>query len=326
MNRRFWFGFDSFTVRFGSVKNRRREEEEEVEEGEEEEGRSDFKEEDDSISPCVSEEEDFCGEGTGNEFSRSHVIESKLRETSTGSIVDNNEDAESEDDVEESDTDQEQNLGVDAQTIVKASLSTSSFHEHLSYKLSEEEVDNLSNKKWEYKWDVPAFDMPNCKWEGTGKCFLKDDNTTPSYGLKQRLYKHWLDAYKTSGGNDFHSSKQRFFFSLCNSYRDILHSNKKPFYLKGHQEDSSILDAYIMHSLNHIFRTRDLIKKNDLKVAKHQEGADDKLLTVDGLRDHGFTRPKVQLNYFLRLPAKLSEVSHSILKLFRCNIRFLDYH
>ncbi|XP_037494412.1 digestive organ expansion factor homolog isoform X1 [Jatropha curcas] len=135
--------------------------------------------------------------------------------------------------------------------------------------------------------------MPNCKWEGTGKCFLKDDNTTPSYGLKQRLYKHWLDAYKTSGGNDFHSSKQRFFFSLCNSYRDILHSNKKPFYLKGHQEDSSILDAYIMHSLNHIFRTRDLIKKNDSKVAKHQEGADDKLLTVDGLRDRGFTRPKV---------------------------------
>ncbi|XP_020534089.2 digestive organ expansion factor homolog [Jatropha curcas] len=137
-------------------KKRRREEEEEVEEGEEEEGRSDFKEEDDSISPCVSEEEDFCGEGTGNEFSRSHVIESKLHETSTVSIVDNNEDAESEDDVEESDTDQEQNLGVDAQTIVKASLSTSSFHEHLSYKLSEEEVDNLSNKKWEYKWDVPA--------------------------------------------------------------------------------------------------------------------------------------------------------------------------
>lgn len=37
--------------------------------------------------------------------------------------------------------------------------------------------------------------------------------------------------------------------SLGNSYRDILHCDKKPFYLKGQEEDSSILDAYIMHSV-----------------------------------------------------------------------------
>ncbi|KAG5594379.1 hypothetical protein H5410_035611 [Solanum commersonii] len=38
-------------------------------------------------------------------------------------------------------------------------------------------------------------------------------------------------------------------FSEGNSYRDILHHNKKPFYLKGLEEDSSTMDAYVMHSV-----------------------------------------------------------------------------
>ena len=36
---------------------------------------------------------------------------------------------------------------------------------------------------------------------------------------------------------------------LGNSYRDILYCNKKPFYLKGQEEDSCIMDAYIMHTV-----------------------------------------------------------------------------
>lgn len=47
--------------------------------------------------------------------------------------------------------------------------------------------------------------------------------------------------------------------------------------------------------LNHVFRSRDLIRKNDSKMAKHQESAEDELLAVDGFLDHGFTRPKVLL-------------------------------
>lgn len=35
-----------------------------------------------------------------------------------------------------------------------------------------------------------------------------------------------------------------------NTYRDILHCNKHPFYLKGNEEDSSIMDAYIMHAVS----------------------------------------------------------------------------
>ncbi|XP_060196243.1 protein NUCLEOLAR FACTOR 1-like, partial [Lycium barbarum] len=84
-----------------------------------------------------------------------------------------------------------------------------------------------------------------------------------------------------------------FFVLVGNSYRDILHHNKKPFYLKGQEEDSSTLDAYIMHSLNHIFRTRDLVKKNEAKLAKLQENVKANVLNNESFLDRGFTRPKV---------------------------------
>lgn len=49
----------------------------------------------------------------------------------------------------------------------------SSLNAHLGHNLSKEEVDDLSKRKWKYKWEVPAVDMSNCKWRGTGECFMK---------------------------------------------------------------------------------------------------------------------------------------------------------
>ncbi|XP_065849827.1 protein NUCLEOLAR FACTOR 1 isoform X2 [Euphorbia lathyris] len=264
-------------------------------------GRSDSEEDD---TGSLSEEEDASEEDTDDEFLRSDEVDNKLQEQSSRDRI---EDAESEDEKEASDIDEEHNLGVNAQK------STSSFYKHLGYILSEEEVQNLSKKKWEYKWEVPATDILNCKLLGTRELFLKGVDLDSSHGLKLKLYKHWLDVYKTSGGSDFYSSKQRFFFSLCNSYMDILHCNKKPFYLKGQEEDSSIMDAYIMHFLNHIFSSRDLLKKNDSKLAKNQESADDASL-VDGYLDRGFTRPKVLIllpfrNIALRLVKRLIQLT-----------------
>lgn len=43
--------------------------------------------------------------------------------------------------------------------------------------------------------------------------------------------------------------------------------------------------------LNHVFKARDLIAKNDSKVAKHQDCAE--ILSGEKFLDHGFTRPKV---------------------------------
>ncbi|XP_018634024.1 protein NUCLEOLAR FACTOR 1 isoform X1 [Nicotiana tomentosiformis] len=195
-----------------------------------------------------------------------------------------------DDDSEASGSDEEQELRVIGQPTKGACASTSSFHSHLDHKLSKEEVDMLQKKKWTYKWVV---DISNCKWRGTRECFLKELDGFLFHGLKPTLYKHWLGIYEKSGGSDFDSSKQRLFFSLCNSYRDILHHNKKPFYLKGLEEDSNTMDAYVMHSLNHIFRTRDLVKKNEAKLAKLQESVKADILNNEAFLDRGFTRPKV---------------------------------
>ncbi|KAL9421063.1 hypothetical protein AB3S75_038596 [Citrus x aurantiifolia] len=256
-----------------------------------EEGRSDSEEEGVGGPESLSEseqEDDISGEGTDSE-SRNCTTEGTLQQPGSITIREQNEDADSV----ASDTDEEHGLGLNGQPSSEASAHASSFHEHFGYNLSKEEVDDLSKKKLKYEWELPAVDMSNCKWVGTGECFLKDDNLYSDYGLKPKLYKHWLDIYNKSGGNDFHSSKQRSFFSLCNSYRDILHSNKKPFYLKGQEEDSNIMETYLMHSLNHIFRTRDLVTKNDAKVAKNKGSAKEGIFIGDAFLDRGFTRPKV---------------------------------
>ncbi|KAL5549347.1 hypothetical protein UlMin_004578, partial [Ulmus minor] len=256
-----------------------------------EEGISDTEEdEDDDLESCsLSEEEDNDAEGTDDEFPRSR----KLQKRQVSDVEEQSEGSESEYEKETSDSDEEHDLGINDESAVEASVSA--FNKHLGHILSQGEVDDLSTNKRKYKWEIPAVGMSNCRWVGTGECFFKDvdDNDSAGYELKQKLYKHWLDVYKSSGGNNFHSSRQRYFFSLCNSYRDILHCNKKPFYLRGLEEDSNIMDAYVMHSLNHIFRTRDLVIKNDTTVAKHQESAEEEKLNGESFLDQGFTRPKV---------------------------------
>ncbi|KAH7544699.1 hypothetical protein FEM48_Zijuj01G0013400 [Ziziphus jujuba var. spinosa] len=272
-----------------------------------EEGKSDSEEDEDNgdVSSSMSEEVDEVEE---------------VQEHDMADIEDMHEGAETEQDKETSDLDEEHDSGTDDEATAEASVDGSSFHMHLEHGISEIEADNLSKKKWKYKWELPAIGMPNCKWKGTGECFMKDVNSNAEYDLKSKLYKHWMDTYKKSGGSDFHSSKQRLFFTLCNSYRDILHFNKKPFYLKGLGEDSSIMDAYIMHSLpwqlNHVFKTADLVKKNDAKLTKYEEKAKEEIITSDSFLDHGFTRPKILIllpfaSIALRLVKRLVQLTPS---------------
>ncbi|KAJ4957649.1 hypothetical protein NE237_024760 [Protea cynaroides] len=258
----------------------------------EEEGRSDTDEEEDggSESSGASGEQD---NGSDSESTSSHAEGTELLEPTEGDFMDQSEEAGVEDDEEASDMDQEHDMEVNGRTSIDASESLSSFNDHLGHKLSEVEVNDLTKKKWKFKWEVPAVGMLMSKWVGTGQCFLKEVDHSSGYGLKLKLYKHWLDVYKKDGGSDFHSSKQRLFFSICNSYCDVMHCNKKPFYLRGMEEDSSIMDAYIMHALNHVSRTRDLVTKNNEKLNKHEEAVKAEIVSGDGFLDHGFTRPKV---------------------------------
>ncbi|KAG5390794.1 hypothetical protein IGI04_032335 [Brassica rapa subsp. trilocularis] len=205
----------------------------------------------------------------------------------------NNDNLSEEEESDGYETDEELELSANGQPLVDASSSASAFSEHLSHILSSEELKTLPEGKWKFKWEAPAIDMPNCRWKGTRQDFFDGVQSDAPYGLKPKLFKHWLQLYQKSGGKDFDSSKRRRFFSICNSYLDILHSNKRPFYNKGREEDSSAMDAYLMHSLNHIFKTRDLVKKNESKIAKHRETSEEEILSDDGFLDQGFTRPKV---------------------------------
>lgn len=255
----------------------------------EQEGRSDSEEDEmaTSKSASLSEEEDI-GSGSGSESSLGVAEEDDLGENRPADMLEPSEEDETEDEDGTSDADDSKDLENKSQNEAE---STSSFHRHLGHILTKEEVDELMKKKWKFKWELPAVNMPSCRWAGTGKEISKEANNDLNYGIMQKLYNHWLDIYKTSG-SDFDSSRQRFFFSLCSSYRDILHCNKKPFYLKGNGEDSSIMDAYIMHALNHVYRTRNLVVKNDAKLAKHQEGNMEEVLCGGTFLDQGFTRPK----------------------------------
>lgn len=132
--------------------------------------------------------------------------------------------------------------------------------------------------------------LPNLELvtSSTKNFILQAMQSDATYGLKPKLFTHWLQLYNKAGGRDFESSKRRRFFSICtsgtlgitfiwillycislvffmallliivcdyvgNSYLDILHSNKKPFYNGGPEEDSSAMDAYLMHSVGAYF-------------------------------------------------------------------------
>lgn len=258
----------------------------------EEEGKSDTEGEEDEEEDDDSGSEDQISTDEENDEIQGDDQES-LGGLTDNTEKENDDNHSKEEDSDDYETDEELDLNTNGQPLVDASSSTSAFSEHLSHTLSSEQVKTLPEGKWKFKWEAPAIDMPNCKWKGTRQNFFDGVQSDAPYDLKPKLFKHWLQLYQKSGGKDFDSSKRRRFFSICNSYLDILHSNKRPFYNKGREEDSSAMDAYLMHSLNHIFKTRDLVKKNESKIAKHRETSEQEILSDDGFLDQGFTRPKV---------------------------------
>ncbi|KAI4344436.1 hypothetical protein L6164_011665 [Bauhinia variegata] len=279
------------------------------------EGKNDEKTKDAHVLKSLSaleDDHDDEAEGFDNESPRVVAIESMLKDPNDSDSA-LSEDSDTEDEIELSYSDGDD---IERSTSQESKL-LSSFDLHFQHDLSKTEIDNQRNCK--FKWEEPAVGMSNCKWTGTGRNILKDLDMNSLHGLKPKLYEHWMDVYNTSGQEDINSPKQKIFFSLCSSYRDILHCNKRPFYLKG-LEDISIMDTYIMHSLNHVFRTRDLVKKNDAKVAKNRENAD------GNIRDQGFTRPKVLI--LLPLASIVFRVVRRLIQLtpsaFKVNVAHLD--
>ncbi|KEH19686.1 U3 small nucleolar RNA-associated-like protein [Medicago truncatula] len=196
--------------------------------------------------------------------------------------------------------------------VVDDSKPLSKFDLHLQHKLSDEDTgdrgmqinlnkDNLSS--------TIANDDGSKDKLITSKAFVNLFNH-PS--LTEELMLHWGEVNQEYGGlysehGESISTQQVWFFDQCSTYRDILFANKTPFYLEG-SEDVDIMGAYIVHALNHVFRTRDCIDKNDAKIA--ELGAD---VDSERFQDQGFTRPKVLI--LLPFASIMYDVVMSLIKL-----------
>ncbi|KAH6985876.1 U3 snoRNA-associated protein 25 [Ilyonectria sp. MPI-CAGE-AT-0026] len=93
--------------------------------------------------------------------------------------------------------------------------------------------------------------------------------------LKQKL-KEIADR-KIGSFEDVH----RNFSPLLFDYRDVLHCDRTV------RNSDQMRQLTCLHALNHVFKTRDRVIKNNYKLAKEGEN------TEMELRDQGFTRPKV---------------------------------
>lgn len=95
--------------------------------------------------------------------------------------------------------------------------------------------------------------------------------------LKRRLKDSGVNVIKAQSGKEELDLLREVF-----EYRDILYG------CRSHRNAGKLRDVTALHALNHIFKTRDKVLKNNARLAQ-APGAD----LGDKCRDQGFTRPKV---------------------------------
>ncbi|GAQ80028.1 protein with digestive organ expansion factor domain [Klebsormidium nitens] len=181
------------------------------------------------------------------------------------------------------------------------------FEVHMGRQLTESEVALLGEGSLrKFSNSAPAEGLSDAQW-------LCDRGDLPDTlkgledaRLRPRLAERWRQLRKKAGKKgDFDSPLQAQFFTYCAHYHDIFHHQKPlPGSRPGASEESdSISDAVLLHTLNHVIKTRERIVKNNTKLHKkpsadtdaagREEGPADTLPDDTAPRDQGFTRPKV---------------------------------
>lgn len=267
---------------FAHVYNKRQREQEGVSSGEEEESEPE-------VGSDTSDSEVADVEMETEEANEMEIAEGKEAEDVNN--VNDEFGSDEEDDLED---DEEDKVNNDASTTI------SSFKLHMEHILSEADVQNLMGGKRKFKSELTAYGMPTCKWKTTNDTFPKNDDKLASYGVKLSLQSQWQTIYKGAEGCNFTSAMQSQFFSLCNSYQDILHSNKNAFATESQDDDLNVTDACLLHLLNHVYKMRDLITKNNARLSHQSDNENKSINAAEPPRDQGFTRPKVLILVPLR--------------------------
>ncbi|KAJ7515805.1 hypothetical protein O6H91_22G028600 [Diphasiastrum complanatum] len=197
----------------------------------------------------------------------------------------------------------------------RADLCSGNFKHHMEHIVTEEERKKLAQIT-KFRSGAVATGIQGAKWLTSAVDFPKVDKRLEAYGMKLRIGNHWKSIQAAAEYGDFASEQQCQFFAMCNSYQDIIHS-RRPILdgtIKGEEEDRSIMDAYLLHLLNHVLKTRDLVTKNNEKLQHHINTGLASKEDMELPRDQGFTRPKVLIlmplrSTVLRLVKRLLEVA-----------------
>ncbi|KAL6637835.1 hypothetical protein ACP70R_025407 [Stipagrostis hirtigluma subsp. patula] len=219
---------------------------------------------------------------TGAESGAVETVQHEKNSNGNFQVIEQSDEDDIEDEYKHSSGDATGDMTKNGNDCTDETKTSCSFHRHVSCIITNEEVNALMKQNCKFKWETPAADIPKSKWVGTGEK-MQETHDDHLHDVKEKLRDYWQHTLSD------HLSSRMSFFSLCNSYRDIMHCNKKPFYLKG-GVDSGTMDAYLMHSLNHVHRTRDVVIRNDAKL---RNDADKDILEDGSYLDQGFTRPKV---------------------------------
>ncbi|CAG8451384.1 10406_t:CDS:10 [Acaulospora morrowiae] len=143
----------------------------------------------------------------------------------------------------------------------------------------------------ERRWKISKFEDSVLK--SVTKYFLNEESLETSeskeengsnfdhFKIKEKLVESWKRLHENR--TEVFSELQSRLFHHFNKYRDVLFSNRS---LENSRE---IRRVYALHALNHVFKTRHRVLKNNTKITRaHSTGKD-----IEELRDQGFTRPKV---------------------------------
>ncbi|KAF9585531.1 rRNA-binding ribosome biosynthesis protein utp25 [Lunasporangiospora selenospora] len=140
---------------------------------------------------------------------------------------------------------------------------------------------------------VEKFDVDNVEGSPKDSKPKKKTLDLESLSVKQRLQLNWEEFNEPTVRDAGNTKKSKLFTPLqqalvepVNDYRDILFTNRTA------QSAQEIRNIYVLHALNHIYKTRDRILKNTAKLQRHQQSTDSSS-DIKEYRDQGFTRPKV---------------------------------
>eukprot|EP00803_Ostreobium_quekettii_P009280 evm.model.scf_467.5 EVM.evm.TU.scf_467.5 scf_467:47937-59807(+) len=262
-----------------------------------------------------------------------------LEHMRTHTAAEDVKDATSDHEAQDASSDEEIVLGAEGELEAAAEDNPASkesdlWRLHFSHELSDDDVVALRDRKKEFRSTTNK--QLKDAWPGEWRLCGCDAPVAPSNlhecGIGNRLQTRWRDMHSQEAmppgkhslpksvednllfrpleNGDFVDAQQRTFFSLLANYKDVLLPAKP--YPNSIPAPDPLRDAYVLHCVNHILRSRFAVRRNDSSLKKQGAGATAE--SDEGvLRDQGFTRPRV----LILVPMKNAafQVVHKMMKL-----------